>query len=295
MQRLIFLCLLIFISTNVRAQTLRQELREITDAYNAVAGVGIISPSGDTISINGKNKFSMQSVFKFPLALYILSQVDKKRLSLDQEIILQKGDLRPLTWSPLRDSCEEGQGVTIATLLKYTICYSDNNGCDILFRVAGGPGKVNQFLRRKRVRGIFVMTTEEQMHNNWQVQFLNSTTPLAMAQLLNRFRKGELLSSGSTKFLSQLMFETITGPLRLKGKLPKEVPVAHKTGTSGYNDGISAATNDVGFVTLPNGEVYCIAVFITASREKQEVNDEIIARISEAVYRYFSKQDNSGR
>ena len=48
----------------------------------------------------------------------------------------------------------------------------------------------------------------------------------------------------------------------------------------------ATATNDLGFVILPDGTRYTIAVFIKDSAENPETNARIIADISETVYRY---------
>jgi len=42
--------------------------------------------------------------------------------------------------------------------------------------------------------------------------------------------------------------------------------VAHKTGTSGINNGIAAATNDIGVIALLNGELIFISVFVADSK-----------------------------
>jgi beta-lactamase class A len=64
--------------------------------------------------------------------------------------------------------------------------------------------------------------------------------------------------------------------------------VAHKTGSSGPNpEGITAAVNDIGIVTLPNGKHYAISVFISRSEENKVVNEGIIADISKIVWDYF--------
>ena len=62
------------------------------------------------------------------------------------------------------------------------------------------------------------------------------------------------------------MTETTTGPKRIKGLLPADAVVAHKTGTSPTNsEGLSPATNDVGIITLPNGKHIAIAIFVCNS------------------------------
>ena len=66
--------------------------------------------------------------------------------------------------------------------------------------------------------------------------------------------------------------------------------VAHKTGSSDTNDkGITAATNDIGIITLPNGKHFAIAVYVSDSSEKSDVNEKIIAEICKSVWDYLVK------
>lgn len=100
-----------------------------------------------------------------------------------------------------------------------------------------------------------------------------------MIQLLRKFNRKELLLSDTHTFLWNVMAETSTGSIR--NKLPKNITVLHKTGTSGYNEEeISAATNDVGIMMLPNGTLIAFAIFITNSKEAAEVNAGVIADIA---------------
>ena len=69
--------------------------------------------------------------------------------------------------------------------------------------------------------------------------------------------------------------------------MPEGTEVAHKTGSSGSQDNITAAFNDIGIIRLPNGKHYAIAVFITNSKENDEINAEIIASISKDVWDYY--------
>lgn len=52
---------------------------------------------------------------------------------------------------------------------------------------------------------------------------------------------------------------------RIKGLLPSGTSVAHKTGTDATRNGKTAATNDIGIVTLPGGRHLAIAVFVKDS------------------------------
>jgi beta-lactamase class A len=60
--------------------------------------------------------------------------------------------------------------------------------------------------------------------------------------------------------------------------------VEHKTGTSGEEQGIAAATNDIGLITLPDGERLAVAVFLSDSTADDAGRDRAIARASLAIY-----------
>ena len=88
----------------------------------------------------------------------------------------------------------------------------------------------------------------------------------------------------------KVMRETKTGGKRLKGQLPENTVVAHKTGSSGVNKttGITAAVNDIGIVFLPNGQHFFISVFVTDSKEDGATNEKIIADIAKAAWDFFA-------
>ena len=85
------------------------------------------------------------------------------------------------------------------------------------------------------------------------------------------------------------MTETTTGPKRIKGLLPDGTVVAHKTGTSSTVNGMTAATNDVGLVTLPRGQHLAIAVFVSDSTADSAIREEVIAKVTRAAWEEWSK------
>jgi beta-lactamase class A len=260
----------------------KTKIQEITRAAQGHVGMAMISlEDGDTTTLNGQGRFPMQSVFKLPLAVAVLDQVDKGKFSLDQIIHIGKEELLPETWSPIRDKFPEGTDMKLRDILAYTVSLSDNNGCDLLFRLVGGTAYVDKYIHSLGIDSIAIKATEEQMAKAWEVQYTNWASPVAIIQLLQGIHTGKYLSKSSNDFLLKIMKETTTGPKRMRGLLPKETVVAHKTGTSGTNAaGISAATNDAGIVTLPNGKHYAIAVFVSDSRADEATRDAVIARLT---------------
>jgi beta-lactamase class A len=266
---------------------LRARIEHIIDRARGRVGVAVMGlDDNDTLMFSGNGKFPMQSVYKFPLALTVLHEVDRGKFALNQPVLITKADLLPGTWSPLREKYPGGNiKLTLSELLSYTVSQSDNNGCDILFRLLGGPKTVDGHIHSLGVRDLAVISTEEEMHRAWDVQYTNWSTPAAMAQLLSMFYHGQILSPKSKEFLWQAMVETGSGPRRIKGHLPEGTVVAHKTGSSGTNDdGITAATNDAGIVTLANGKHVAIVVFVSDATSEERACEDVIAEIARAVW-----------
>lgn len=272
--------------------SLRQHIKQIAASTNTVVGVSIVGNNGkDTIAVNAERHFPMQSVFKFHIALTMLSEIDKGNFSLDQKIKIQKKDLVPEIYSPIREKYPKGTTLTIAEILKYMVSQSDNIGCDVLLRLLGGPQFVENYFLNNKFKDISIKINEEVMQNNWDLQFQNWTTPKAANQVLASFYSNsqKLLSQESHDFIWKIMRETSTGLDQLKGKLPEGTVVAHKTGWSGRNKttGITAAVNDVGVVFLPTGQHFFISVFITDSKDDKTTDAKIIADIAKATWDYF--------
>lgn len=281
-------------TTGNKTELLRNNLEQIVAGKNAVVGVSIIGNNGkDTITSNGNRQFPMQSVYKFHIALAVLSEVDKGNLSMDKEIVLDQDDLLPKDlYSPLRDENPDGGRFTVARLIQYEVSQSDNIACDVLIHLLGTPKTIEKYIKKHNIRDIAITYNEKDMQSKWENMFQNWTTPLAASQTLQMFFDNEnnLLSKDSYEFIWKIMKETTTGQNRIKGQLPENTVVAHKTGWSGTNKetGITDAVNDIGIVFLPNGGHFFISVFVTNSKENLETNEKIIADIAKAVYDFYT-------
>jgi len=272
---------------------LRNKIEQIVSEKNAVVGFSIIGNNGkDTLTLHGDRRFPMQSVFKFHIALAVVSEIDKGKLSFDQKIEIKKEELLPEDfWSPLRDENPNGGTFTIEKLIQYSVSHSDNTACDILISLIGTPRTVENYIKQSGIQDIQITFNEKDMQAKWDNMFQNWTTPKAASETLLKFyeKKDNLLSKRSYDFFWKTNRETTTGKNRIKGQLPEGTIVAHKTGWSGTNKetGITAAVNNIGIVFMPNGDFFIISVFVTESKENFETNEKIISDISKATYDYF--------
>jgi len=272
-----------------QTHSLRKNLNQIIQPVQGKIGVAIQDlETGDTLTIHGHEHYPLQSVFKFHLALAILHQMDQGNLMLDQKIFINKSDLIPGTYSPMADKYPGGNvELPLREILNYTVSQSDNNGCDILFGLLGGPQQVDDYIHSLGISGVSIQATEAEMAKHWNVQYTNWTTPFAAVQLLEKFYHRKILSRTGHDFLWDVMSGPTTGGSRIPVQLPEGTPVAHKTGTSGTKDGIRGAANDIGIVTLPNGGHFAIAIFVSDSPEPSQTIDKTIASIAKITWDEF--------
>ncbi len=84
-----------------------------------------------------------------------------------------------------------------------------------------------------------------------------------------------------------------TGPDRIKGLMPAETRVAHKTGliANPLDPGAGAplVTSDVGLVALPeNRGQIAVAITIAGSPLNRARQDRVIAALARRIYDYFA-------
>jgi beta-lactamase class A len=282
----LLICAVGIFTCNAQSAAFRNTIAQIAKESKGKVGVSILNiETGDTLSLSGRDHFPMQSVMKYPIAITVLREIDKGRFSIDQSIHINKSDYYD-TYSPLKDKYPEGNvDISIKELLSYMVSLSDNVACDLLLKTLGGPDKVSSYMHSIGIKNIAIVASEYQMAQTWDVQFNNWVQPSEMIHLLKTSFKSDFLSPASHAYLWKILQETSTGPKQIKGLLPAGTVVYHKTGRSGTNaQGISAATNDVGIITLPNGNHLAIAIFVCNSPADMPTRESVIARIAKSAY-----------
>lgn len=287
------LSLLIFYPVFAFAQeeVLLTQIKEIAKEAKGKVSVAVLGiEDRKSVSYYGDEPCVMQSVFKFPIALAILDRIDKGEFSLQHKIHITPKEMIKDTWSPMRDSFPDGNvNVTFENLLRYMVSQSDNIACDVLLHHLGKPKVVEKYIRKLGIEDFAMKYNEAGMHKKWENQYKNTCSPNAMVQLLDKFYQHKILSDTNSLFLYKLMIETKTGLNRIVKQLPPETIVAHKTGTSDAKDGMTAAINDVGIITLPNGKHIALAVFVNDAYADQQILEEVIAKIAKATFNAFIK------
>jgi beta-lactamase class A len=299
---------------------LEQEIAHIEKFSGGRLGVGIVHlESGRELYFNRAEPFPMASTYKVPIAVQLLSLVDAGRLRLDSMIALRPSDLHPGSGTITNLLDDPGVSLSLRNLLELMLLISDNSATDVVLRTAGAGSAVNARLRSLGVSGISVdrptvrliadaigitslppeseltiqrfgelaRAVPDSTQKTAAAQFYrdrrDTSTPEGMTRLLAKIWRGEALSRANTDLLLDIMRRCETGQQRIKGLLPPDVVVMHKTGT--LNLGVA---NDVGIITLPNNAGHvALSVFVKESTQDAAAQERAIAHVARAVYDYF--------
>lgn len=270
---------------NQVAQQLEQRLKAISDGAQGTVGLTVVHiETGKTISLNGQSQVPLYSVFKLPLAIAILKDVEENHLRLDQKVQGKPAEIVPGT--PGNTALwEKPVTYEVRQLLDYSIARSDNTSADKLLELVGGPSKVTERLRSLGFQNLDIHTTVAEYVKSRQNPNTGSADDLA--KLLVQLQQGKLLQPAHTKLLLGFMERATTGMHRLRGDLPEGTVVADKTG-SGEKDEVTQAakvTNDVGIITLPANKGHlAIAVLVSDSKLPDADQEKLIADVARAAY-----------
>jgi beta-lactamase class A len=306
-------------------ERLNDEITRLAAISEGTVGVAIVHlESGRSLFLNKSARFPMASTFKVPVAVEVLHRVDEGDFTLDSMITIQPGDLHPGSGTLTNLFNNPGVVLSVRNLMELMLRISDNSAADLMLRVAGGPDAVNARLHalgatgvrvdRPTVRliadyiGIPTLASDDVPPEKFRelaravpdsinqiaaTKFeddpRDTATPEGMAQLLQAVWQGKALSKSSTDLLIDIMRRCLTGDARIKGILPPNPVVAHKTGTLGGGEKVQGAgtQNDVGVIELPNGAGHLVTVVFVKGEDDAARGEKAIAQISRAAYDYF--------
>ena len=296
---------LLFSLASVNAAFAQNVIESIAmDSGGRLSASLLVLETGQSLWILPDTPAPMQGVSKLPIVMAALAAADKNKFQLDQKVTVSKEDLMAAEQaSPLRDQHPDGNfKITVKELMHHAIVDSDGTASDALLRLLGGPTAVMQYLAQLDIKDIKILDTEKEMAKSWNMQYRNTATPKAMIKLLQALQQGKALSPKSHDLLVKWMTDTETGTspnssatpnpnaARIKALLPAGAPVIHKAGSSPTHGSLTAAHNDVGIVTLPNGHHMLVAVFLTDSKAPHASRDLTISKITKVGWDAWSKK-----
>jgi len=222
--------------------------------------------TGRTVDHRGDEPFPMASTYKVPIAVQLLTRVDRGEVSLADMVELGPQDLHPGSGTLSRLFDDPGVALSLRNLMELMLLISDNSATDLTLAAAGGAVAVTERIRALGIEGLRVdrptslliadyagiegapedglispdmwrqlsAEVDVEVRRAAAADFANdlrdTSTPSAMGELLRLIWNGEAMSAESTELFLDVMRRVETGTERIKGILPPGTTVAHKTG-----------------------------------------------------------------
>lgn len=270
------------------ADNFAQRIADLASPAQGRIGVAAVDlATGEEIMVLGDQLFPMASTSKVAIAATFLEMVEQGRYSLTSEFPLMLA-VPSAKYSSAKAPVRAGQVMSAIDLIEIMITRSSNPATDALLAAVGGPGPVNDWMRRQGIsnfsinRDIATLVRDDGEYNPANhIDTRDAATPRAMVRLLAGLHRGDFLSDQSRRVLLGAMSRTVTGKRRIPAYMPLEARVSHKTGS------LSNTSSDIGIIECPDGRVIAVAIYVTGQGGKQ-AREERIAAISRALYDGFA-------
>lgn len=303
--------------THAGLERARKTVEAIVKASEGTIGVAVKHlESGEGFSVNGGDSFPLASVVKLPILTEVMGQIKDGRFALSDEWALRPSD-QFFEGGLLSDLKAPGIRMSVENLINMMMWLSDNTATDLLLTKVGIEA-VNARVRSFGIEGILVGRTIRELLLDYFVgdspkysslpkeEFARTyarlavedpgalakardgfgrnpadhATPQAVNTLLEKIFRKEILDASSCDHVFSVMAGCQTGKKRIRGLLPPDTVVAHKTGT------IGGTINDCGIIELPCGAGH-VALSVLSKDTDPEHAEDIIALIAKTVYDYF--------
>jgi beta-lactamase class A len=296
---------------------LYDEIVKDASVTDGIVGVGIIHlETGRELYLNRHERFPMASAVKVPVAVHLMRLVDQGKTSLDSLVTIKRSDFSPGSGN-IKYRYQPGKALALRYLMEKMLTVSDNSATDVIFRTIGGPASVTAGMISSGIEGMSIdrqisvllsncwgitdveeddqfspkmfesqmkrVTREKRLEarRNFILDDRDTSTPEAMAKLLEKIWSTEILTPGSSKCLLDVMGRS-HGDHRIKALLPPGTKVYHKTGT------IRGGISDVGIIELPKGAGHLVTVvFVKGGRTSMHKSETAMALIARDAFNYF--------
>jgi len=287
----LFVILICFITSSVFAQTrqsmadLKQKISAELQKHKGTYAVAFKDLStGEELLINGYDSFHAASTMKTPVMVEVYKQAAQGKFSLTDSVTI-KNEFRSIVdgsafmLDSIQDSDHElyrqlGHKRAIRDLVYEMIIVSSNFATNLIIDLVDAK-KVTQTMRDIGAKDIQVLRGVEDT-KAFQKNLNNTVTAYDLKIIFEGIANGKIVDQKSCDAMIKILLDQKFNDV-IPGKLPKEVRVAHKTGS------ISKVQHDSGIVFLPDGRKY-ILVFLSKDWEDEKSNKKMLAGISEMIY-----------
>lgn len=289
--KILLLFLGISISAFAQKKSTEELKKQIQERLSKVDGEFAVAfkdlQSGNTLYINEKTNFHAASTMKTPVMIEVFKQAKAGKFKLSDSILVKNEfksivDGSPFSLDISDDSADDlyrniGKKMTIYDLTYQMIIVSSNLATNLLIDLVDAKN-ANTTMRKLGANDIQVLRGVED-DKAFQKGLNNSVTAYDLALIFEKIAQKKTVGKKDSDEMIKILLDQKFNEI-IPAKLPKEVKVAHKTGS------ITGVQHDSGIVYLPNGKKY---VLVLLSRKLKDVNAgvEALADVSKMIYEFM--------
>ncbi|GAB3275265.1 serine hydrolase [Larkinella harenae] len=243
--------------------------------------------SGKELFIQEREVFHAASTMKTPVMLEVYKQAAEKRFALSDSIVIKNefksiADGSPYSLRATDDSDtliykKIGTKAPLYKLMYDMIIYSSNLATNIIIDLVDAR-KVTQTLRDMGINTMTVLRGVEDT-KAFQKGLSNTTTAYDAMLLLEKIARGQAVSPEASEAMIKVLLDQHFNSV-LPARLPKDVKVAHKTGS------FAGVRHDAGIVFLPDGRKY-VLVLLSKDIKDDAAVVSMLANVSGLIYEYI--------
>ena len=285
---LICLCLLLFSISYANDHLVMQskvskKLHALELRDHVLIGVSEINiGNGSIINYRANQRFPMDSTFKLMTVAAILKKSKTNPHFLKQRIIFTQKEVASSGYAPIV-SKHIKSSMTVSDLCAASLEYSDNAAMNKLMKILGGPDKVTQFARSIGDEKYFLVRREPALNSAIPHDKRDTTTPLAMADSMQKLVLGNALGYSRRTLLQAWLMHCKTGDSRIRAGVPHDFVVADKTGTGDYG-----SIGDIGVIWRTHGAPVVLVVYVRQNEKNAHTSDKVIAQTTKIVMNAIS-------
>ena len=300
-------------------ERLRLQIEQALPAARGDIGVFLKHlETGAEVGIRADEPFPLASAYKLPILVEVYAQQRAGKVSFDEMYALKPADQHIGSGDISVNFDLPGVTMNLRNVANLMMMVSDNSATDILLTRVGAAN-VTARMRTLGLNGIRVDRTTQALildyggHDTARLQALSAkelrplirrgpedesarvarderyatdprdqASPRDMTRLLELLWRGQVVDAAASAEILELMKRCRTGNGRIKGLLPRDAIVAHKTGSVG------GTIDDVGIMYLPhNAGHVAISVLSKRTRADSEDVERVIAEVARYAYDYF--------
>lgn len=278
---------------NMKEAALRDMIRQIGDdaGASALAVAAYDFEHRTSWCLDSDRWFHAASTIKVPVLLGVFDAIEQARFESYSRVHVRNRfisivDSLPFRVQSSRDANAEvhaarGKMMMIRELAEHMIVTSSNLATNLLLDIVGLE-HIQDTLARLHLRGIDLRRGVED-EAAWEAGINNRITASGLCAALRIIEERKAISEHASDLMLEILHKQ-----RFRSGIPAGLPddarVANKTGE------MSTVAHDGGIVYLQNRQPY-VVVILTEWERGGERRQQVIARISKAIYGYMDGED----